>query len=98
MTFVTVGLRSVTIRHRSPLSLTRDRTGENPEGGVMKHSIANAVLLSCRHFLAGAGGLGLAGLLGASIWPARAGGLIELPFANGRRVQLTTKRVRRRPK
>jgi DMSO/TMAO reductase YedYZ molybdopterin-dependent catalytic subunit len=51
----------------------------------MKHSIANAVLLSRRHFLAGAGGLGLAGLLGASSWPARAGGLIELPFANGRR-------------
>jgi hypothetical protein len=34
MTFVTLGLRSVTIRHRSPLSLTRDRTGENLEGGV----------------------------------------------------------------
>jgi DMSO/TMAO reductase YedYZ molybdopterin-dependent catalytic subunit len=31
----------------------------------------------------------LAGLLGASSWPARAGGLIELPFANGRRELVT---------
>jgi DMSO/TMAO reductase YedYZ molybdopterin-dependent catalytic subunit len=38
-----------------------------------------------RNFLAGAGGLGVAGLLGAYSRPARAGGLVELPFANGRR-------------
>jgi DMSO/TMAO reductase YedYZ molybdopterin-dependent catalytic subunit len=55
----------------------------------MKRSIANSASLSRRHFLAGAGGLGLAGLLGASSWPARAGGLIELPFANGRRELVT---------
>jgi len=55
----------------------------------MKRSIANSTLLSRRHFLAGAGGLGLAGLLGSSIWPAWAGELIELPFANGRREIVT---------
>jgi DMSO/TMAO reductase YedYZ molybdopterin-dependent catalytic subunit len=52
-------------------------------------AIANSASLSRRHFLAGAGGLGLAGLLGASSWPARASALIELPFANGRRELVT---------
>jgi len=55
----------------------------------MKRSIANSARLSRRNFLAGAGGLGAAGLLGAASWPARAGGLIELPFANGRRELVT---------
>src|SRR6267378_2330589 len=55
----------------------------------MKRSIANSARLSRRNFLAGAGGLGVVGLLGASSWPARAGGLIELPFANGRRELVT---------
>jgi len=40
---------------------------------------------SRRNFLARAGGLGVAGLLGAYSRPAGAGGLVELPFANGRR-------------
>ena len=51
----------------------------------MKPSIANAHSVSRRGFLAGAGGLGAAGLLGVLARPARAGDLIELPFANGRR-------------
>jgi DMSO/TMAO reductase YedYZ molybdopterin-dependent catalytic subunit len=55
----------------------------------MKRSIANSASLSRRNFLAGAGGLGVAGLLGAASWPARASGLIELPFANGRRELVT---------
>jgi DMSO/TMAO reductase YedYZ molybdopterin-dependent catalytic subunit len=55
----------------------------------MKRSIAKSASLSRRNFLAGAGGLGVAGLLGAASWPARAGGLIELPFANGRRELVT---------
>ncbi len=55
----------------------------------MKRSVANPASLPRRHFLAGASGLGLAGLLGASSWPAWAGGLIELPFANGRRELVT---------
>jgi DMSO/TMAO reductase YedYZ molybdopterin-dependent catalytic subunit len=55
----------------------------------VKRSVANSASLSRRHFLAGASGLGLAGLLGASSWPAWAGGLIELPFANGRRELVT---------
>ena len=40
----------------------------------MKGSIANSASLSRRNFLAGPGGLGVAGLLGASSWAARAGG------------------------
>jgi DMSO/TMAO reductase YedYZ molybdopterin-dependent catalytic subunit len=55
----------------------------------MKGLIANSPLLSRRHFVAGAGGLGVAGLLGAFGLPARAGELIELPFANGRRELVT---------
>jgi DMSO/TMAO reductase YedYZ molybdopterin-dependent catalytic subunit len=55
----------------------------------MKRSIANSGSLSRRNFLAGAGGLGVAGLLGAASWPARGGGLIEFPFANGRRELVT---------
>src|SRR4030081_780474 len=55
----------------------------------MKGLIANPPSLSRRNFLAGAGGLGGAGLLGAFGLPARAGELIELPFANGRRELVT---------
>jgi DMSO/TMAO reductase YedYZ molybdopterin-dependent catalytic subunit len=55
----------------------------------MKRSIANSASLSRRNFLAGAGSLGLAGLLGTFSWRARAGELIELPFANGRRELVT---------
>jgi DMSO/TMAO reductase YedYZ molybdopterin-dependent catalytic subunit len=51
----------------------------------MKQSIANPPSLSRRTFLAGAGGFGVAGMLGGFSRPAWAGGLIELPFANGRR-------------
>jgi DMSO/TMAO reductase YedYZ molybdopterin-dependent catalytic subunit len=40
---------------------------------------------SRRNFLAGAGGIGVAGLLGTFSRPAWADGHIELPFANGRR-------------
>jgi DMSO/TMAO reductase YedYZ molybdopterin-dependent catalytic subunit len=49
----------------------------------------NSPSLSRRNFLAGAGGFGVAGLLGALGVPARAGDLIELPFANGRRELVT---------
>src|ERR1700688_4219911 len=52
---------------------------------AMKRLLANSPRLSRRNFLAAAGGLGVAGLLGTFSRPARAGGLIELPFANGRR-------------
>jgi DMSO/TMAO reductase YedYZ molybdopterin-dependent catalytic subunit len=55
----------------------------------MKRSISNSPSSSRRSFLAGAGGLGAAALLGAFSWPARAGGFIELPFANGRRELVT---------
>ncbi|HEY0803238.1 MAG TPA: molybdopterin-dependent oxidoreductase, partial [Steroidobacteraceae bacterium] len=55
----------------------------------MKRLIANPAPLSRRDFLTAGGALGLAGLLGAASWPARAGGLIELPFANGRRELVT---------
>ena len=55
----------------------------------MKRSVANSASLSRRHFLAGASGLGLAGLLGALNRPVWAGELIELPFANGRRELVT---------
>jgi DMSO/TMAO reductase YedYZ molybdopterin-dependent catalytic subunit len=55
----------------------------------MKGLIANSPSLSRRNFLAGAGGLGVGGLLGAFGLPARAGELIELPFANGRRELVT---------
>jgi len=40
---------------------------------------------SRRNFLTGAGGLGVAGLLGTFSRPAWADGHVELPFANGRR-------------
>jgi DMSO/TMAO reductase YedYZ molybdopterin-dependent catalytic subunit len=55
----------------------------------MKRANANSTSLSRRNFIAGAGGVGLAGLLGAANWPARADGFIELPFANGRRELVT---------
>jgi DMSO/TMAO reductase YedYZ molybdopterin-dependent catalytic subunit len=55
----------------------------------MKRSIPNSPALSRRNFLACAGGLGMAGLLGASSPPARAGALVELPFAKGRRELVT---------
>ena len=41
--------------------------------------------LSRRRFIAGMGGVGLTGLLGASARNAMAATLVELPFANGRR-------------
>jgi DMSO/TMAO reductase YedYZ molybdopterin-dependent catalytic subunit len=50
---------------------------------AMKRLLASS-RWSRRNFLAGAGGLA-AGLLGAYSRPAGAGGLVELPFANGRR-------------
>jgi DMSO/TMAO reductase YedYZ molybdopterin-dependent catalytic subunit len=55
----------------------------------MKRFIANSTSLSRRDFLVGAGGIGLAGLLGAANQPARAAEFIELPFANGRRELVT---------
>jgi DMSO/TMAO reductase YedYZ molybdopterin-dependent catalytic subunit len=55
----------------------------------MKRLTANSTSLSRRNFLLDAGGVGLAGLLGAANWPARASGFIELPFANGRRELVT---------
>jgi DMSO/TMAO reductase YedYZ molybdopterin-dependent catalytic subunit len=45
--------------------------------------------LSRRRFLAGVGGIGLTGLLGASARNAMAATLVELPFANGRRGLVT---------
>jgi len=45
--------------------------------------------LSRRRFLAGVGGVGLTGLLGASAWDAMAGTLVQLPFDNGRRDLVT---------
>jgi DMSO/TMAO reductase YedYZ molybdopterin-dependent catalytic subunit len=53
----------------------------------VKRTITNLPGLSRRKFLVGAGGLGLAGLLGTE--PARAAALIELPFANGQRELVT---------
>jgi DMSO/TMAO reductase YedYZ molybdopterin-dependent catalytic subunit len=55
----------------------------------MNRLIARSPSLSRRNFLAGAAGFGVAGLLGAFGRPARAGELIELPFANGRRELVT---------
>jgi DMSO/TMAO reductase YedYZ molybdopterin-dependent catalytic subunit len=51
----------------------------------MQRSIFPSPALSRRRFLAGAGGIGLTGLLSASAWNAMAATLVELPFANGRR-------------
>jgi DMSO/TMAO reductase YedYZ molybdopterin-dependent catalytic subunit len=42
-----------------------------------------------RRLLAGVGGIGLTGLLGASTWNAVAATPVELPFANGRRELVT---------
>jgi DMSO/TMAO reductase YedYZ molybdopterin-dependent catalytic subunit len=55
----------------------------------MNRLIAGLPSVSRRNFLAGAAGFGAAGLLGAFGRPARAGELIELPFANGRREVVT---------
>src|ERR1700730_15829950 len=55
----------------------------------MNRLIAGSPALSRRNFLASAAGFGAAGLLGAIGRPARAGELIELPFANGRRELVT---------
>ncbi len=46
-------------------------------------------MLSRRNFLAGAGSLGVASILGAFSWQARASEFIVLPFANGRRELVT---------
>jgi DMSO/TMAO reductase YedYZ molybdopterin-dependent catalytic subunit len=46
--------------------------------------------VSRRRFLAGAGGIGLTGLLGASGWDAMAATLAELPFVNGQRDLVTS--------
>ncbi len=51
----------------------------------MEHVIRNAMSLSRRDFLTGTGTLGLLGLLAGGGGQVRAGELIELPFANGRR-------------
>jgi DMSO/TMAO reductase YedYZ molybdopterin-dependent catalytic subunit len=51
----------------------------------VKRSTPNTTSFSRRNFLTGTGALGLSGLLASASWPARAGELIELPFANGRR-------------
>ncbi len=55
----------------------------------MKPLIAHWPSLSRRHFLMGAGGAGLAGLLASVARPAGAAGFVELPFANGRRELVT---------
>jgi DMSO/TMAO reductase YedYZ molybdopterin-dependent catalytic subunit len=57
----------------------------------MKRPMSPLVLvpLSRRRFLAGAGGVGLTGLLGTSAWDAMAASLVDLPFANGQRDLVT---------
>ena len=55
----------------------------------MQRTIFRVPNLSRRHFLARAGGVGLAGLLGVSTWKAMAAPPVELPFANGRREIVT---------
>jgi DMSO/TMAO reductase YedYZ molybdopterin-dependent catalytic subunit len=55
----------------------------------MKPSMSPRAPLSRRRFLAGAGGVGLTGLLGASAWDAMAASLVDLPFANGQRDLVT---------
>ncbi len=55
----------------------------------MQRTTFQAPHLSRRRFLAGAGGIGMAGLLGASAWKAMAATPAELPFVNGQREIVT---------
>src|ERR1700691_3173202 len=55
----------------------------------MRQSNFRSTQLSRRDLLARAGGMGLAGLLGASPWKAMAATIAELPFVNGRRELVT---------
>ena len=55
----------------------------------MRQSNCRSTRLSRRDLLAGVGGVGLAGLLGASPWKAVAATSVELPFVNGRRELVT---------
>jgi hypothetical protein len=55
----------------------------------MRQSNFRSTQLSRRDLLAGVGGVGLAGLLGASPWKAMAATSVELPFVNGRRELVT---------
>lgn len=56
----------------------------------MRRSIGNSISLSRRNFIAGAGSLGFAGLLGTTSGTAGAAALIDLPFANGSRRLVTS--------
>src|SRR5579859_4485092 len=58
-------------------------------GNHMQRSPFPPTPLSRRRFLAGVGGVGLSGLLGASAWDATGGSLVQLPFDNGRRDLVT---------
>jgi DMSO/TMAO reductase YedYZ molybdopterin-dependent catalytic subunit len=55
----------------------------------MQRFTSLAPQLSRRHLLAGVGGVGLTGLLGAWAWDAMAATLVELPMVNGRRELVT---------
>ena len=55
----------------------------------MRRCTVSTSPLSRRCFLARAGEIGLAGLLGASAWKAMAATVVELPFVNGRRELVT---------
>jgi DMSO/TMAO reductase YedYZ molybdopterin-dependent catalytic subunit len=55
----------------------------------MRQSNFRSTQLSRRDLLARVGGVGLAGLLGASPWEAMAATIVELPFVNGRRELVT---------
>jgi DMSO/TMAO reductase YedYZ molybdopterin-dependent catalytic subunit len=55
----------------------------------MRQSNFGSTQLSRRDLLARVGGVGLAGLLGASPWKAMAATIVELPFVNGRRELVT---------
>jgi DMSO/TMAO reductase YedYZ molybdopterin-dependent catalytic subunit len=59
------------------------------EEHLMQRSTFPPSPLSRRRFLAGAGGMGLTGLLGASAWNTMAATPVELPFANGQRGLVT---------
>jgi DMSO/TMAO reductase YedYZ molybdopterin-dependent catalytic subunit len=51
----------------------------------MQRSLLVPLPQSRRHFLAGVGGLGLTGLLGASVWSGTEESRVDLPFVNGGR-------------